>query len=72
MGIGPLLVAGLEMTPEISELGFLIPDMKGGLQIRQSVEIGLILLMLMVGTEVGLNGLQPWIGDIESVGEIAI
>lgn len=72
MGIGPLLVAGLEMTPEISELGFLIPDMKGGLQIRQSVEIGLILLMLMVGTEVGLNGLQPWIGDIESVGETAI
>lgn len=72
MGIGPLLVAGLEMTPEILELGFLIPDMKGGMQIRQSVEIGLILLMLMVGTEVGLNGLQPWIGDIESVGETAI
>lgn len=72
MGIGLLLVAGLEMTPEISEMGFLIPDMKGGLQIRQSVEIGLILLMLIVGTGVGLKGLQPWIGDIESVGERAI
>lgn len=72
MGIGPLLVDGGEMIPEISELGFLIPDMKGGLQICQSVEIDLILLMLIVGTEVGLNGLQPWIGDIESMGERAI
>lgn len=72
MGIGPLLAAGLEMTPEISELVFLIQDLKGGLQILQSVEIGLLLLMLMVGIEVGLSGLQPWIGDIESAGETAI
>lgn len=71
MDIGPL-VAGLEMTPEISELGFPIPDTKGGLQICQSVEIGLILLMLIVGPRVGLKGLQPWIGDIESMGERAI
>lgn len=71
MGIGPLLVAGLEIMPEISELGFLMPDMKGGLQIRQSVEIGLIIPMLIIGTGVGLKGLHPWIGDIGSVSERA-